>query len=96
MLKNFEQLKEMLRAKPGTRRVAVAVAQDEHTLQAVAHAANDGLVQPVLIGKAEEIKAILEKSALMPPRLKSSTLPTPSSAYRKPPTSPATGRPTAS
>ena len=36
MLKNFEQLKEMLRAKPGTRRVAVAVAQDEHTLQAVA------------------------------------------------------------
>ena len=30
-------------------------------LQAVAHAANDGLVQPVLIGKAEEIKAILEK-----------------------------------
>lgn len=61
MLKNFEQLKEMLRAKPGTRRVAVAVAQDEHTLQAVAHAANDGLVQPVLIGKAEEIKAILEK-----------------------------------
>lgn len=41
--------------------MAVAVAQDEHTLQAVAHAANDGLVQPVLIGKAEEIKAILEK-----------------------------------
>ena len=61
MLKNFEQLKEMLRAKPGIRRVAVAVAQDEHTLQAVAHAANDGLVQPVLIGKAEEIKAILAK-----------------------------------
>lgn len=96
MLKNFEQLKEMLRAKPGTRRVAVAVAQDEHTLQAVAHAANDGLVQPVLIGKADEIKAILEKSALMPPRPRSSTLRTPSSAFRRPPTSPATGRPTAS
>ena len=30
-------------------------------LQAVAHAANDGLVQPVLIGRAEEIKAILAK-----------------------------------
>ena len=44
MLKSFDQLKEQLRAKPGKRRVAVAVAQDEHTLQAVTTAAKDGLV----------------------------------------------------
>ena len=47
MLKNFEQMKEMLRAKPVKRRVAVAAAQDEHTLQAVVAAARDGLVTPV-------------------------------------------------
>lgn len=61
MLKNFEQMKEMLRQQPGKRRVAVAVAQDEHTLQAVSQAARDGLVRPVLIGKEMEIRAILEK-----------------------------------
>ena len=61
MLKNFEQMKEMLRQQPGKRRVAVAVAQDEHTLQAVSQAARDGLVRPVLIGKETEIRAILEK-----------------------------------
>lgn len=61
MLKNFEQMKEMLRLQPGKRRVAVAVAQDEHTLQAVSQAARDGLVRPVLIGKETEIREILEK-----------------------------------
>ena len=61
MLKNFEQMKEMLRQQQGKRRVAVAVAQDEHTLQAVSQAARDGLVRPVLIGKETEIREILEK-----------------------------------
>ena len=61
MLKNFEQMKEMLRQQQGKRRVAVAVAQDEHTLQAVSQAARDGLVRPVLIGKETEILEILEK-----------------------------------
>lgn len=56
MLKNFEQMKEMLRQQQGKRRVAVAVAQDEHTLQAVSQAARDGLVRPVLIGKETEIR----------------------------------------
>jgi len=66
MLKSFDQLKEQLRAKPGKRRVAVAVAQDEHTLQAVTTAAKDGLVYPVLIGKEDEIKAILNRIGFDP------------------------------
>ena len=61
MLKNFEQMKEMLRAKPVKRRVAVAAAQDEHTLQAVVAAARDGLVTPVLIGREAEIRELLAK-----------------------------------
>ena len=60
MLKNFEQMKEMLRAKPVKRRVAVATAQDEHTLQAVVAAARDGLVTPVLIGQEARIRELLD------------------------------------
>ena len=50
MIKNFEQLKEMLKAMPVKRKVAVVPAQDEHTLEAISHAYRDGMVEPVLIG----------------------------------------------
>ena len=44
MIKNFEQLKEMLKAMPVKRKVAVVPAQDEHTLEAISHAYRDGMV----------------------------------------------------
>lgn len=59
MLENFEQLKQRLRNSPVKRRVAVAPAQDEHTLEAVTKAARDGMVYPVLIGDESKIKKIL-------------------------------------
>ncbi len=59
MIKNFEQLKEMLKAIPEKRRVAVCPAQDPHTLEAICHALRDGLVAPVLIGDEAQIRAIL-------------------------------------
>lgn len=40
------------------RRLGVAAAHDAHTLQAVARAARDGLVEPVLIGRPEETRAL--------------------------------------
>ncbi|MCD8369038.1 MAG: phosphate butyryltransferase [Clostridiales bacterium] len=61
MIKDFEQLKEMLRSIPVKRRVAVTPAQDEHTLEAVCHAYRDNLVEPVLIGDEPAIRSILEK-----------------------------------
>ena len=61
MIKNFEQLKDMLRSMPVKRRMAVVPAQDEHTLEAVCHAWKDGMVEPVLIGDKEAIEEILEK-----------------------------------
>ena len=61
VIRNFEQLKEMLRAMPQKRRVAVVPAQDEHTLEAVCHAWKDGLVEPVLIGDREKIVEILRR-----------------------------------
>lgn len=59
MIKNFEQLKEMLKAMPVKRRVAVVPAQDEHTLEAISHACKDGMVEPVLIGDEPKIREIL-------------------------------------
>lgn len=61
MIKNFEQLKDRLRAMPVKRRVAVTPAQDEHTLEAVSHAWKDGMVEPVLIGDEPAIREILDK-----------------------------------
>lgn len=59
MIKNFEQLKQMLLEKPVKRKVAVVAAQDEHTLEAITLAAKDGLIEPVLIGQEEKIREIL-------------------------------------
>lgn len=60
MIKDFEQLKAMLRTMPEKRRVAVTPAQDEHTLEAICQAYHDGMVEPVLIGDEPAIRAILE------------------------------------
>ncbi len=59
MIKNFEQLKAMLKAMPVKRKVAVVPAQDEHTLEAISHAYKDGMVEPVLIGDEPKIREIL-------------------------------------
>ena len=59
MIKNFEQLKEMLKAMPVKRKVAVVPAQDEHTLEAISHAYRDGMVEQVLIGDEPKIREIL-------------------------------------
>lgn len=66
VIKNFEQLKDMLRSMPVKRRVAVVPAQDEHTLEAVCHAWKDGMVEPVLIGDREAIEEILCRLEVSP------------------------------
>lgn len=50
-------LSEAKEGEPG--RVAVAVAQDEFVLEAVAAAARDGIATPVLVGDVSQIRAIL-------------------------------------
>lgn len=66
MIKDFEQLKAMLRSVPEKRRVAVVPAQDEHTLKAICQAYHDGMVEPVLIGDEPAIRAILETLGVSP------------------------------
>lgn len=58
MLKSFEQLRAKLSGLGEASRMGVVVAQDEHTLQAVSHAAGDGLVCPVLYGKRTLIEPL--------------------------------------
>lgn len=60
-LKNFRELIEKVQKSESMKRVAVAAAQDEHTLEAVFRAAKDKLVEPVLVGNKEKIEEILRK-----------------------------------
>ena len=60
-LKNFRDLIEKVQKSDSIKRVAVAAAQDEHTLEAVFRAAKDKLVEPVLVGNKEKIAEILKE-----------------------------------
>lgn len=66
MLKSFDQIKEQLGQLTQKKRIGVIAAEDEHTLDAVVLAAKDGLVDPVLIGKKNEIVALLEHLDIAP------------------------------
>lgn len=57
MLKNFEAIKEKT-YKNSKRYIGVVVAQDKHTLEAVAHAVRDNIVEPVLYGQVDEINSL--------------------------------------
>lgn len=60
-LKNFRDLIEKVQKCESKKRVAVAAAQDGHTLEAVFRAAKDKLVEPVLVGNKEKIEEILKE-----------------------------------
>lgn len=57
---NFDQLIEKVKGYPSRKRMAVAVAGDEHTLEAVMHARKEGIVTPILVGDKAEIDRILK------------------------------------
>lgn len=60
-LKNFQDLIAKVQNNDTKKKVAVAAAHDEHTLEAVFRAVNDKLVEPVLIGNKDKIIEILHK-----------------------------------
>ena len=59
-IKNFDHLIELVKDIDGVKRVVVVCAHDEHTLEAVQKAENEGLVKSILLGKSAEIKEILK------------------------------------
>jgi len=59
-LKSFEQLIETLKCND-KKKVAVVAAEDEHALESVFKARNEGIVEPILIGNEEKIREISKK-----------------------------------
>lgn len=58
---NFEQLIEKVKGYPSMKKMAVAAAGDEHTLEAVLHARKEGIVDPILVGDKAVIDRILKE-----------------------------------
>lgn len=58
--KNFDELITFLKQGCVKKKVAVAAAHDEHALEAVFEAASEGLIEPILVGNKEKIKAIAD------------------------------------
>lgn len=58
--KNFDELIKKVQNADTKKRVVVAAAQDQHTLEAVFRAKKNGIADPVLIGAKEKINAALK------------------------------------
>ncbi len=61
VIKNFDELIRKVANYKEKKKVAVVAAHDEHTLEAVFKAKEDGVVEPILIGRKDKIKEILDK-----------------------------------
>lgn len=66
MLKNLQELRTL--ALQSTRKkMAVVFAHDSHVIEAVKHASDLGVVEPILIGKANEITELVKEYNLEKP-----------------------------
>ena len=61
VINNFDELIKKVQSFEGKKKVAVAAAHDEHALEAVFHAVENNIVEPVFIGNKEKIKEIAAK-----------------------------------
>lgn len=61
MFRNFQELIANVQKSDVKKRVAVAAAHDEHTLEAIFEAVRDKLLEPLLIGDKNKIIEILNK-----------------------------------
>lgn len=69
MIRTMQKLLEAARQGDPSR-LAVAVAQDSYVLDAVMQAAELGIVDPILIGDASQIEAILDELAIEVPKFR--------------------------
>ena len=72
---SFEQMEAFVKSHAGRKKIAVACAHDDVTLEAVLMAVDKGVADAVLIGKQAEIEALLRQFG-KDPLLRSSTRPT--------------------
>ena len=57
----FEQIISEVKGYPERKRMAVAVAEDSHTLEAVFKARDEGIIAPVLVENKEKLQGILKE-----------------------------------
>lgn len=58
---SFDELIDKVKGYPSMKRMAVAAAGEEHTLEAVLHARKEGIIRPILVGDVAEINRILSQ-----------------------------------
>ena len=58
---NFDELIAKVKGAPEKKVMAVACANDDHTLEAVVNARREGIIEPLLVGDKKIIGEILEK-----------------------------------
>lgn len=62
MLKKLSDLHEIVKQQKEPKRLVLAVAHDEHSMEAVSVAAKKKYIEAILVGDADEIKRIAEKN----------------------------------
>jgi phosphate butyryltransferase len=60
MIRTFEELEKEAKSQP-SRKLALAMAEEQDSLKAVAAAAGQGIVEPVLVGNEDAIRRIAEE-----------------------------------
>lgn len=82
-IKNFDEILQQVKSNGRAKRIAVAGAEDEHSLEAVFRAAAEGMVTPILIGNKNEIVNILNKQNVSVPMENIYDVPTAEAAAQK-------------
>ncbi len=59
--RSFDELIDKVKNYPSMKRMVIAAAGEEHTLEAALHARREGIARPVLVGDKEVILGILKK-----------------------------------
>ena len=60
MVKHLSEIVELAKSKT-TRKIAVAAAGDQHVLEAIQNARENGIIEPILVGDKRAIEAISKK-----------------------------------
>ena len=61
VIKNFAELIDKVKGMPEMKRMVIAAAGEEHTLEAAFHARKEGICRPILVGDAAKIREILKE-----------------------------------
>lgn len=63
MIKNFSELIDVVK-KIGKKRLTIAIPYEIEDLKAIKFAKDEGIIEPILIGKKDEIKKYLDKAEI--------------------------------